>query len=83
MGCTCSDSVEEKENQRKDKVNPQTIVVKKNDQQLDQKENQNKKEKEEVTVQKRDIQIVGPLLKLPEDNIEIVTFTEKTMDLKK
>lgn len=81
MGCSCSDSVEEKDNQRK--VNSQTIDIKKGDQQqINQKEKQNKKEKEEVPL-KRDIQIVGPLLKLPEDNIELVSFTEKTMDLKK
>lgn len=44
MGCSCSDSVEEKDNQRK--VNPQTIDIKKGDQQqINQKEKKIKRKK--------------------------------------
>ncbi len=76
MGCCSDNSVKEKNEQP-----PNVVDIK-----IQAKDNQQQQPKDDIKSPKQDISSLakkGPLLKLPGNNIELVSFTAKNIDYKK
>ena len=95
MGCLGQKTVEDKNQKKEQNFNRNEELIRREEEEKRKKEEEEKKLKEEEEKKKQEeqekekeknkeeVQKKGPLLILPEDNIELVTFTEKTMNLKK
>ena len=72
-----------KELEEEKKEKEEEIKRKKEEEIKRKKEEEIKRKKEEEEKQKKSFKIIDSLIELPDDNIEVISFTQKTMDLQK